>query len=323
LLGEVTAARTGSTILATGDTTPARVLAFGATAHVIDPPASVRALCAAVGESVAATRHALASEVDRVGASIVVLPQAWPLGVLGTHGAFGTELSELEPVQALARELRCYLATAVSVRTARGARREALVYGPDGALVLRRGVVVPSPAGYERGDTDVAAPVGSIVDTPFGRLGVIVGREIVSVEAVRLQAFAGAELLLHPSVEYDAWALDPLRAIARARSSENALWIATAHPGSLQGRVPDGASLGATAVHDDGGVCIAELPSGRVAGVTARFDAQALRGRRSTGATNRLLQLRSGVYGPAYRSATNGSTRSMASSATASTSLSD
>jgi hypothetical protein len=65
--------------------------------------------------------------------------------------------------------------------------------------------------------------------------------------------------------------------------------------------MPRGASLGTTAIHDDAGTCLASLPTGREAAVHASFDASVLRAHRRVGATNKLLQLRSSLYGPAWR----------------------
>ncbi len=309
MLGEITTALDGSAILPTTEATAATVLAFGADVTVLASSADDRALAAAIVERVAASRVALLAEVERVGASIVVLPQGWPAVVAGSHPGIDPDGAILDPVRELATELGVHLATALPVRGPNGRRREGLLVDPDGALVLRHPVVVPTARGYEADDVDLGVPVGAVVDTPFGRIGMIVGRELVSVEAVRLQAFAGAELLLHPSHELDAWAVAPLRAIARTRAAENAVWIATAHPASLLGAAPGGASVAGSVIHDDTGTSRGELPAGRSAGVSARFDALAQRQRRRIGATSKLVQLRSSIYGPAYRAATTEAVR--------------
>lgn len=301
MLGEVSAAFDASAAFSRAPTTPAVVLAYAARTAVLDPGATDVELARAIAAGVSSCTGALRAEVARTDASIVVLPQGWPVVVAGAHPGVDLEGASLDPVRDLARELGCHVATALPVRGPTGRRREALLFDPRGACVLRRAGLVCMPPGYECDDDGSCAPTAAVVDTPFGRVGLLIGRELVSVEAVRLHAFLGAELVLHSGLELDASVLDETRAIARARSSENALWIASAHASELVGPVPRGASLGTTAIHDDAGTCLASLPTGREAAVHASFDASVLRAHRRVGATNKLLQLRSSLYGPAWR----------------------
>lgn len=303
ILGELSATFVDAPPFSTAPTLPATVLAYAAPLRLLDASSTDAELARMIAGTVDACRPALAAEVARTGASVVVLPQGWPAVVARGHAGIDLDGAVLDPVRELARTLRCHVATALPGRGERGRRREALLFGPDGSCLLRRPTLVATPAGFEGADDGDAAASASVVDTPCGRVGLLVGRELVSVEAVRRHAFLGAELLLHPSLELDATVLDATRAIARARASENALWIASAHPSALVGPVPAGASLGTTALHDDEGVCLASLPVGREAAVHARFDAARVRARRHVGATNKLLQLRSSLYGPAWRAA--------------------
>lgn len=302
LLAEVGAAFAASPAFASAPTVPTGVLACAAPVRVLAASSTDAELATAIHDTVASWAETFAVEVSRTGASVVVLPYGWPAVVAGAHAGVDLDGAMLDPLRTLARTAGVHLATALPVRSADGRRRTALLVDPDGELVLRRATLVRTPVGYECDDDAPVAPDAATVDTPFGRVGVIVGREVLSVEAVRLHAFAGAELLLHAGLELDAAVLEQTRAIVRARSSENALWIASAHASSLDGPVPRGASLGATAVHDDAGTCLAALPAGREAAAHATFDAAALRARRRVGATNKLLQLRSSLYAPAWRS---------------------
>jgi predicted amidohydrolase len=298
-LAEVRDGLRGSPILATAPSEPAGVLAYQADVRVVGRGASPAELAAAVREVVDATRPTLEAELARTSARILVLPFGWPAFAAADDGrAPVLPLDDMDPVRELVRDLGVHAAIAGRFAAGAGGRVvQGALLGPDGELALVRTIGVPLPHGYEDpAPADACRTTAPVADTRYGRIGLVVGREVLVVEAVRGQALAGAELLLHPSVELDAWAVPTLREVVRVRAAENALWIASAHPASLLGPVPAGASLGGTVVHDHTGGRLGELPPGRVAGVAARFDAASLRAARSVAATNTLLQLRTHLY---------------------------
>ena len=146
--------------------------------------------------------------------------------------------------------------------------------------------------------SDAAA---AVAETPLGRLAVLTAEQLATPEAVRLAAFAGAEVAIAPVLtRRSRREREAVRAAAMARAAENALAVALVDAGGMRapGLPRDGTS-GATAWIAPGGRLVDETGGPGEALLAAEFDLEGLRQlRRST--ANPLLQLRPPLYAPSY-----------------------
>lgn len=72
-------------------------------------------------------------------------------------------------------------------------RHLALVFGPDGSLLGKQGAVALA---HDEHPMIEAAPTWQAIQTPLGRLGVLVGDDMFYPEAGRILAYGGAEILI-------------------------------------------------------------------------------------------------------------------------------
>ncbi len=140
-----------------------------------------------------------------------------------------------EKLSAAARALGLVVVGSVFERRAAGIyHNTAVVIEPDGRIAgIYRKMHIPDDPGYYEKYYFTPGDLGfRPIDTPLGRLGVLVCWDQWFPEAARLMALAGAELLLYPSAigwdpqdtedeharQYDAW-----RTIQRAHAIANGL----------------------------------------------------------------------------------------------------
>jgi predicted amidohydrolase len=120
------------------------------------------------------------------------------------------------------------------------------VIGPDGVLIrapkaqarsVPHVVVLKDRLDAYRA---VAGPdaLFPVVETPIGRLGVLVESEIYVPEAARALAAKGVQLLLHPTLHRPRTPPRPLEAARRARAFENRCFVLTANHAVTEGRSP-------------------------------------------------------------------------------------
>lgn len=177
----------------------------------------------------------------------------------------------------LAKELRIVVhvgSTAIARPDGKVANR-GFVFGADGALKasydkihmfdvdLDNGESWRESATYEPGVT------GTLVDLPFGRLGMAVCYDVRFPQLFRAQALAGAQILTMPAAFTRQTGEAHWHVLQRARAIENGAWVVTAAQGGLHedGRETYGHSLivdpwgriVAEADHDEPGVVIAEI----------------------------------------------------------------
>jgi predicted amidohydrolase len=303
---------------------PANVLAYQADVRFLGPCAAdapgtdVSAaitdndMVIAVCETVGPLAVSLGAEVRRTGARIVVMPDGWPVAFAAPDEGeptahLGLDLDGLafKVVRDLAETLAVYLVGSTLERGPDGPCRTGWIVDPTGALALTRRALAPLPGGFEPATTPDAghnvADGFSVLDTPYGRLGVAIGRELMSVEVVRMLTFAGAEIIANPAGEYDASLVAITDEIRRTRAAENVAYVISASPGPLRGPVPEHAARGRSSIVDFTGDVLVESAAGLAGGIAAPLYVARLRGRRNTGAGNCLVQLRPQLYPAGYR----------------------
>lgn len=245
-------------------------------------------------------------ERRRTAADVVVLPDGWPVSFLGTDGYLALDGADGERIGEFARAQGLHVIGACRELGADGrAFRTAYVFDDGGELIYTRRALTASGAGYEwptdLPDTEGAAdPLANlaVVHTRFGGWAAAVGREIASVQVVRLLAYHGAEVVFNPAADYDADLVSPLYRARLARARENSLYVVTAGQGPIDGGPPRDAARAGSLIGDYHGDEIASDQAGREAAVSARLDMTALRRARGKGSMNVLIQLRPQIYAP-------------------------
>lgn len=177
----------------------------------------------------------------------------------------------------LARELGIVVhvgSTAIARPDGKVANR-GFIFGADGAKIatydkihmfdvdLDRGESWRESSTYEPGTT------ATVVELPFGRLGMAVCYDLRFPQLFRAQALAGAEILTMPAAFTRQTGEAHWHVLQRARAIENGAWVITAAQGGVHedGRETYGHSLivdpwgriVAEADHDEPGVVVAEI----------------------------------------------------------------
>jgi len=114
------------------------------------------------------------------------LLQTDPAGLLSTYEATFEELAQTYKITIVAGS--AYLPDATGV-----IRHRATVFGPDGTVLGRHNKLALSA---EDEGLAVAGDVWTVVTTPVGRLGILLGEEALYPEAGRILAYQGADLLI-------------------------------------------------------------------------------------------------------------------------------
>lgn len=191
---------------------------------------------------------ARAREAARLGANVVLLQELFRTPYLcQEESAANFDLAEpvpgpsTEALGKIARETGAVIVAPVFERRAPGVyHNSAAVIGPEGGVldVYRKMHIPDDPLYYEKyyftpGDLGFRA-----VQTPFGRIGVLICWDQWFPEAARLTALAGAELLLYPTAigwhprekaEAGAAQLDSWRTAQRAHAIASGVWVAAAN----------------------------------------------------------------------------------------------
>lgn len=136
------------------------------------------------------------------------------------------------------------------------------------------------------------------LETGFGKLGLLVGDDILAPPLVRLAALAGVEILLNPSAERPDMHRAQRLAMRSARAYENLFWLACASPRSVRG-LAGRVAVGGIAIYctHDGEVTTAPSDASHLA---VEPDIEALRLRRRSPFVNFLPMLRTGLYAREY-----------------------
>jgi predicted amidohydrolase len=285
------------------------VLAYQAPITFVADRAGADEVIGAIGKALDRTARSVELERRRCGADVVVLPDGWPVSFLGTtefrpaglvlDGADGQRIGDFARAQGL------HVVGACRERGSHGlSYRTAYVFDDRGELIYTRRALAGGPAAYEppadlpdlEPDGDDPLSCLEIVDTRFGAWAAVVGREIASVQVLRLLTYRGAEVVFNPAADYDAELAAALYQVRRTRARENSVYVVAAGQGPIDGGPPRDASRAASLIVDYRGQEVVADEAGRDAAIAADLDLAGLRRARGRGAMNFLLQLRPQLY---------------------------
>ena len=287
---------------------------------VIDDPSEKDAV---IGRNLDRSLKIAAGAIARENARVIVFPEGWLQGHNYSRSeedwrAICIQIPGLETARMgeFARKHNVYLAGAAFERDLDWPDMwfsTGFIVGPSGTVELRYRKIqehnvegaIPnaSPADVhgeyvERYGEDSLFPV---LDTPYGRLCVMVENDINFFELARVFAFHGAEIYLHPTAEDNgprniAW--DQAR---RSRCYENLCYVATANTGQLTGEASAAfASRGGSSVIDYQGGWVARIEGPGESIVTADINLERLRRRRTETRMNCPAQVKSELFGKEF-----------------------
>ncbi len=170
----------------------------------------------------ARTRGALATGTAALlGASFrrafLALLQQDPAAVVGDYEPLFAELARTYEMTIVAGS--AYLPDATGVM-----RHRVLVFGPDGTLLGRHDKLALS---REDEGLATAGDVWHVINTPVGRLGILIGEEALYPEAGRVLAYQGADLLVTLAAAGDESLAAYIRQGAISQAQENRIFALT------------------------------------------------------------------------------------------------
>jgi len=179
-----------------------------------------------------------------------------------------------ETLGKLARELKVVIVASLFERRAAGLyHNTAAVLGPDGEIAgLYRKMHIPDDPLYFEKYYFTPGDLGfGNIETPYGRLGVLVCWDQWYPEGARIAALSGADLLLYPTAigwhpsekaQYGAAQLDAWRTIQRAHAIANGIYVAAVNRVGYEGPPEHGLEFwGNSFVADPFGQVIAQASS--------------------------------------------------------------
>ncbi len=176
-----------------------------------------------------------------------------------------------ETLGKLARELKVVIVASLFERRAAGLyHNTAAVVGPDGEIAgLYRKMHIPDDPLYFEKYYFTPGDLGfNSIETPHGRLGVLVCWDQWYPEGARIAALSGADLLVYPTAigwhpsekaQYGAAQLDAWRTIQRAHAIANGIYVAAVNRVGYEGPPEHGLEFwGSSFVADPFGQVIAQ-----------------------------------------------------------------
>jgi predicted amidohydrolase len=256
------------------------------------------------------------------GSRLFVLPEfsfhGWATGVpLADWNAAAVRLPgpETERLGRLARELDAYVAGTLFEAMPEFPGRHFLtgfVIAPDGELVLRYRKLYAFSAKTRPGDV-YERWVGlfgreslfPVVETPLGRLGMMIAWDAQFPEVARALAMRGADVILHPlgSAFTAADAGSGFTHLREVRAHENACYLVSANMGPLDSTGPEMQGRWPSQVIDPEGRLLAATTVDAESHATATIDLERLRARRAMPVRNWLAQLQPQLHAPDYAAA--------------------
>ena len=213
-----------------------------------------------------------------------------------------------DELAALAEDHTVYLAGSAAVEADDSGDVEtiAFLFSPDGELLARVPKVTPDfTSGFTESTSRLFAPVEfPVVETPFGKVGILPGEDLTVPGLVRGSMLGGVELLLNPALHSSAGGVSQAREeLPTTLAYENWFTVATATParrrqGEFETKLPT-----LTGFFDwQGNTARAQSNESFI---QTEIHMEVLRRGRAHISTNRYdnypLILRDSVYGPVYK----------------------
>ncbi len=140
-----------------------------------------------------------------------------------------------------------------------------------------------------------------VLDTPYGRLAMIVENDVNFFELTRVFTFHGAEIFLHPTTEENGSQFPGWDQARRSRCYEGLCYLASANNGQVTSEsYPSLASRGCSTVVDFQGNILARIEGSGESLLVAPIDLQRLRSRRMEVRMNYPAQVKSELFGKEF-----------------------
>jgi len=233
---------------------------------------------------------------------VVVVPNALlmllPLGE-GNWSRLQQETDLVKGLGALAKKFEIYLAGAAPVIAEHSGKPQSIGFliGPDGERLSRTAKISPD---FVNGFTDSTCELGKptdlpVVDTPLGRIGMLVNEDALYSHYARVLTYAGAELMLNPSREKLDYMYESRQRARATRAYENSAYVAVSTPRQVEkaGLLTNVPTSSALYCFDDHNFERAEREESFLA---PAFDINYLRGKRGNPFFNQPVFLRTALY---------------------------
>ncbi|MGE4337332.1 MAG: carbon-nitrogen hydrolase family protein [Pigmentiphaga sp.] len=140
---------------------------------------------------------AMAEHTARLGAKVLVLPQhftleSWLPSPAELDTAVRRTPETLDRLGAIAKEYACTIVAPVVETVGAKLRSVAVLIGPDGGVIGRQAQVHLEP---ELRDALGAGECFDVFDTPFGRIGLLIGHDGLYPESARVLSLLGADVI--------------------------------------------------------------------------------------------------------------------------------
>lgn len=242
--------------------------------------------------------------LDGEPAPLVLLPLADPAADDPAEEAMAAGLA------ALAKGQGIYLAAAAQVisNTSGTSQSIAFLHGPDGKQLLRTPKISPDLVDrYSDAAAEHNVPAAfSVAATPHGQVGFLIGEDVLFPHLVRALTLNGCELLLNPARELNDERFEIRQTVRQARPYENRLYLACASPRNV---TVDDAVIGlppACALNDWMGNAV--RAKGEESFLMCAPDIDRLRRVRQAPGPNFPALVRTQLYAPGYKAASQGNT---------------
>lgn len=244
----------------------------------MSPKPRVAAVQMATGPNVNANlleAERLIRDAAEAGAGLVVLPENFAFMGRRDHDTLSiVEADGDGPLQRFLAETASRFGVwlvggtiALRSTTPERLRAAALIYNDQGVRIARYDKIhlfdVDLPGADERYEESATIEAGTdpvVVDSPFGRLGIIVCYDLRFPELVRHMVDSGVELLAVPAAFTALTGKAHWETLVRARAIENLIYVVAAAQGGyhLSGRETHGHSM----IVDPWGAILAQVPRG-------------------------------------------------------------
>lgn len=260
------------------------------------------------------------SAVIREEAKVIVFPEGWLQGFNHTRSETDWKKiciqipgPETAKIGAFTKKHQIYVASAAFERDPDWPDvwfTTGFIVGPSGDVELRYRKIhehnveglIPnvSPADVysdytSRYGEDSLFPV---LDTPHGRLAMIIEHDMKFFELSRVLTFHGAEILLHPTTEWNGSMVHTLDQARRSRAYENFIYLASANAGTIVSKYSAAqATRGCSTVINYLGNVESEIDGAGESVLVTTIDLDRLRKRRTEVFMNYPAQVKSELFG--------------------------